>query len=104
MLTQQKRRLLSQPPYLDSRWPVPSAVLHPERLVAAAAFLADRGETRLERVEILDLALGLGDDLGEACDLCVEAGLVLPDFWRGRVVALGLHALGAGRKQVRQLL
>src|SRR3954463_13064325 len=83
---------------------LPSAVLHTKRLVAAAAFLADRREIRLERVQILDLALGLADDLGEARDLGIEAGLVLPHFRRGAVVALGLHALGARRKQVRQLL
>src|SRR3954453_3980668 len=54
---------------------LPSAVLHAKRLVAAAAFLADRGEIRLERVEILDLALGLANDLGEARDLGIESGL-----------------------------
>src|SRR3954454_16829113 len=83
---------------------LPSAVLHAKRLVAAAAFLADRGEIRLERVEILDLALGLANDLGEARDLGIEAGLVFPHLRRSAVVALGLHALGARRKQVRQLL
>src|SRR3954452_20637848 len=81
-----------------------STVLHAKRLVAAAAFLTDRGEIRLERVQILDLALSLADDLGEARDLGIEPGLVLPHLRRGAVVALGLHALCACRKQVRQLL
>src|SRR4051812_797326 len=83
---------------------LPLAVLHAKRLVAAAAFLADRGEIRLERVQILDLALGLANDLGEARDLGIESGFVLPHFRRGAVVALGLHALCARRKQLRQLL
>src|SRR5665213_4567100 len=88
----------SVPASLNASVP-PSAVLDPVGFVAAAALLADHGQRRLQRVEILDLALGVRDDLGEACDVLVEAGLVVPDFRRGVVIALRLHALGAGGKK-----
>ena len=61
-------------PALFALFKLKSAVLETERFVAAAAFLADGGERRLQRVEILDLGLRLRHDLGEARDLGLEAG------------------------------
>src|SRR5688572_18855652 len=66
------------------------ALLEAVGLVAGATFLADAGEIRLQRVEVLDLGLGLSHHLGEARDLGVKAGLVFPDLWRWGVVALPL--------------
>src|SRR6185437_11902595 len=78
--------------------------LDPVGLVATAALLADNGEIDFQRLEILDLALGFGHGLGEARDVLAEAFLVLPDFRRGLIIALELHALHAGWKQRRKLL
>jgi hypothetical protein len=55
-------------------------LFHTIGLVATAALLAYHRECRLQRFKILDLALGFGHDLGEACDVLVEAGLVFPDL------------------------
>src|SRR5262249_3183426 len=54
--------------------------LHAKGFVAGAALLAEDRQTNLERFEILDLALGLGDGLGEVRGVLLKAGLVLPDF------------------------
>src|SRR3984957_3441864 len=79
-------------------------VLQPESLVAAAALLADDGKRRFQRIEIPDLALGIGHDLGEASDMFVEACLVFPDFRRATVIAVRLQSLHALGEQRRQLL
>src|ERR1700688_1515430 len=71
--------------------------------MAAAALLADHGKLRLQRIEIGDLALGVADRLGEACDVLIEARLVVPDLVRGTVVAVKLRALEACGKQRRKL-
>src|SRR5882757_7127932 len=100
--TQERADAAKRPPFsmIEPR----SALLDAIGLVAAAALLADHRQLCLQRIEILDLALGLNDGLGKACDMFVEAGLVFPDLWRGGVVAFRLEALGAFREQGRQLL
>src|ERR1700744_1031325 len=89
---------------LNCRERMGSTVLDAVGLVAAAALLADHGERRLQRIEVLDRALGLGDGLAEARGMLVEPGLVAPDLGRDAVVAARLGALEALRKQRRQLL
>jgi hypothetical protein len=75
-----------------------SGLLDAIGLVAAATLLADQAELRLQRIRILDLALGVADRAGEACDVLVEAGLVGPDLVRGLVVAVERLALEARGK------
>src|SRR6266850_1296546 len=80
------------------------AVLDAVGLVTSTAFLADGGERRLQRIEILDLGFGLRHHLAEARDMRLEAGLVFPDFCRPAVITVGLLTFEAGRKQGRKLL
>src|SRR5262245_60011546 len=70
-----------------------SGLLDAIGLVAAAALLADQAKLSLQRIGILDLALGVADRLGEACNVLVEARLVVPDLVRGLVVTFERLAL-----------
>src|SRR5882724_4491425 len=81
-----------------------SGLLDAEGLVAAAALFTDEGKLGLQRVAILDLALGIADRLGEACNVLLEARLVLPDLGRRAVIAFERLALDALGEQRRQLL
>src|SRR6266702_2686294 len=83
---------------------MPSGLLDAVGLVAAAALLADEAKFRLQRIGILDLALGIADRLGEACDVRVKAGLIVPDLVRRAVVAFERLALETCRKELRELL
>src|ERR1700689_4400261 len=99
------RTLMRSPlPLYPSQIATRSALLDTEGLVAVAAFLADRRGVDLQRFEIRGLGLGLGDDLGEAVDLGLEAGFVFPDLRRDLVIAGGIHSLDAVRKHLWQFL
>src|SRR3982751_379948 len=87
---------LAHPAPERRRKPSPaSGLLDAVGFVAAAALLADQAKLGLQGIDILDLALGVADRLGEGRDMLVKAGLVVPDFWRGLVVTLERLALEA---------